>query len=105
MIIRITDAREQGEMGSVAWWTRARENAARGGAPHGIHQLLLDSSVTHVDVFATEVTEVWRWAEQFDGWVFNGRKQLKGEPLDSRESTAPHVSDESLRAFRTSRPA
>ncbi|HSE46023.1 MAG TPA: hypothetical protein VLA89_11925 [Gemmatimonadales bacterium] len=104
MIIRIRDAREPGETGSVAWWTRARESAARGRAPHGIHQLLLDQSVTHVDVFATEVSEVWRWAEQFDGWVFNGRKQLKGEPLDSRESRAPHVSDDSLRAFRNSRP-
>lgn len=104
MIIRITDARAEGERGSVAWWLRAREAAARGGAPHGINQLLLDPSVTHVDVFATEVSEVWRWAEQFDGWILDGRKQLAGEPLDSRESRAPHVSDESLRGFRQSRP-
>ncbi|MGH2608077.1 MAG: hypothetical protein ACRDHF_03220 [Tepidiformaceae bacterium] len=104
MIIRISDGRAEGERGSVVWWLQARESAARGRAPHGINQLILDPSVTHVDVFATEVSEVWGWAEQLDGWIFNGRKQLTGEPLDSRESRAPHVSDESLRGFRQSRP-
>jgi hypothetical protein len=103
MIIRIRDARTASYAGSPTWWPKARESAARGRAPHGIHQLVLDSKVTHVDVFATEVSEVWRWAEQFDGWVYEGKRQLWSEPLDSTQSTAAPLPDESLIFFRGQR--
>lgn len=103
MIIRISDARDRGAKGSPLWWAAARMSATRGEAPHGIHQLILDPAVKHVDVFVTEVAEVWKWAERFDGWVFDGRKQLLSEPMDSRESAATHVSDDSLREFRKHR--
>ncbi len=103
MIIRISDARQRGIAGSEGWWAAARASAIRGEAPHGIHQLMLEPHVTHVDVFVTEVGEVWRWAERFDGWLHEGRKQLFSEPLASTESNAIHVSDDSLREFRKHR--
>ena len=103
MIIRIRAARDSTYTGSSTWWRLAKDNAARGRAPHGVHQLLLDERVTHVDVFPTEVTEVWKWAEQFDGWVHEGRKQLVREPLDSTKSTAVLLPDDSLIAFRGQR--
>ncbi len=103
MIIRITDARNAGYFGSSRWWVDARRSAELGRAPHGIHQLILDSRVTHVDVFATEVSAVWKWAEQFEGWMHEGRKQLASEPLESQKSTAVHLPDESLVAFRQQR--
>jgi hypothetical protein len=100
MILRITDARKSGAPGSPLWWGRAAQSAMKGHAPHGIGQLILDPSVTHVDVFPTEVGDIWRWAESFEGWIYQGHKQLKAEPFDSTESKAPHVSDESLVSFR-----
>ncbi len=100
MIIRISDVRDESYRGSSTWWALARKSAAAGRAPHGVHQLLLDENVTHVDVFPTEVTAVWKWAEQFEGWVHEGRKQLKGEPFDSRQSSAVHLADENLIALR-----
>jgi hypothetical protein len=104
VIIRITDGRAPGDPGSPAWWAQARKSAAAGRAPHGVNQLVLDSDVSHVDVFATEVSEVWRWAEQFPGWIHNGRKQLKGEPLDSLKSTAAPMTPERLRAVQPKPP-
>jgi hypothetical protein len=103
MIIRITDARTNGYAGSPTWWAQARKSAEMGRAPHGIHQLVLDKRVTHVDVFATEVSAVWQWAEQFEGWVHEGRKQLASEPMESQKSAAVHLPDESLIAFREQR--
>jgi hypothetical protein len=100
VIIRISSARDENYKGSPQWWSAAKRAAAAGRAPHGLHQLLLDERVTHVDVFPTEVSAVWDWCASFDGWVFEGRKQLKSEPLDSTKSSAVHLPDESLDAVR-----
>lgn len=95
MIIRITRAE-----GGDKWWTYARAAAAKTGAPHGLHQLLLDPTVTHVDVFATEKTQLWDWASQFDGWELEHGKALNATPFDSTESTASTISEEFLLATR-----
>ena len=99
MIIRISDARIPGEPGSKAWWEKARQSAAQGDAPHGVGHLVLDSSITHIDVFVSESAEVWRWAEQFEGWTVDGQTQLKSEPLESQRSAASDASASQLRAF------
>jgi len=100
VIIRISDGRPPGDSGSTTWWALARASAMKGNAPHGINTLLLDPKVTHIDVFAGEATEVWQWCERFDGWVHDGRKQLKSQPLESTQSDAGPVSIEMLRALR-----
>jgi hypothetical protein len=100
MIIRMSDARAPGDEGSARWWELARQSAMKGQAPHGIHQLLLDPDVKHVDVFPTEVTQVWDWAAQFEGWVHDGKKQLKGVPHESIESTVSYLTDDSLKEMR-----
>jgi hypothetical protein len=103
MIIRISDARIPGDPGSKAWWNEARRSAARGEAPHGIALLVLDSSITHIDVFVSESGEVWRWAEQFEGWTVDGRTQLKSEPLESQRSAASEATASQLRGFPSMR--
>lgn len=99
MIIRISDARIPRDAASKKWWDEAKRNAARGEAPHGVGQLVLDSSITHIDVFVSESGEVWRWAEQFEGWTIGGRTQLTAEPLESQRSTASDASASQLREF------
>ena len=103
MIIRITDARTEANPGNPAWWAQAKRSCLAGKAPHGINQLIMDERVTHVDVFATEVSEIWDWAAGLEGWVHEGKKQLKGEPMESQKSSAVPLPDESLVAFRKSR--
>lgn len=96
MIIRIS--RQEGEA-NPAWWAQAGRDAASGRAPHGIHHLILDPAITHVDVFATEAGEVWEWAKRFDGWTTNGRTQLRREPFDTLQSATSPITVDQIRAL------
>ena len=98
MIIRISASRVD-DPKSGTWWALARRSAERGDAPHGIGQVVMDDAFTHVDVFASESGEVWRWAESFEGWCIGGKTQLTSEPLDSTKSEAVRARPDQLRAF------
>ena len=99
MILRITDGRKSGHT-SNTWWTYARNAAAKGIAPHGINQLLMDETVTHIDMFAQEKSDLWSWAATLDGWVVDGQTALHAEALDSTKSRASVIQHETLRGFR-----
>jgi hypothetical protein len=82
------------------WWNAARASAMREGAPHGLHQLLLDPAVTHVDVFPTEKAQLWQWAERIPGWSGASGPALTATPFDSTSSNASQISREFLLATR-----
>jgi hypothetical protein len=98
VIIRISASRVD-DPRSETWWNQARRSAERGEAPHGIGQVVMDEAFTHVDVFVSESSEVWRWAERFENWKVDGRAQLSSEPLESTKSEAVSARPEQLRAF------
>jgi hypothetical protein len=102
MIIRIT-RQDEGAI-DPAWWRDAGKSAASGRAPHGIHLLVLDPRITHVDMFATEATEVWDWAARFEGWVKDGQTQLKRTPFDSLQSSTSAVTVDQLRVLSGGKP-
>jgi hypothetical protein len=101
VIIRIS--RRDGSV-NERWWEQARASAVAGRAQHGIHTVILDPGVTHVDVFPTEAGEVWAWAARFEGWMTDGRTQLKREPYDTLQSTSPPVTVDQLKALLPGRP-
>lgn len=97
MIIRIT----RNEAAGDKWWMAARAAAMRGEVPHGLNQLLLDPTVTHVDVFPIEKTQLWEWCAKFPGWSDPGAPPpLMATPFDSTKSNASSISREFLLATR-----